>query len=73
MLGIGKSGEPYEGIGRGELNIEGMPVYRDAMGGIGTPTSDNAVSYTHLDVYKRQILFISQCSSGWDDMPVRRR
>ena len=31
VLGIGKSGEPYEGIGRGELNIEGMPVYRDAM------------------------------------------
>lgn len=41
VLGIGKAGEPYEGIGRGELNIEGMPVYRDAVGGIGTPTSDN--------------------------------
>lgn len=41
ILGIGKSGEPYEGIGRGELNIEGMPVYRDSIGGIGTPTSDN--------------------------------
>ena len=40
-LGIGKAGEPYEGIGRGELNIEGMPVYRDARGGVGTPTSDN--------------------------------
>ena len=35
VLGIGKAGEPYEGIGRGELNIEGMPVYRDAVGGIG--------------------------------------
>lgn len=41
VLGIGKTGEPYEGIGRGELNIEGMPVYRDAVGGVGTPTSDN--------------------------------
>lgn len=40
-LGIGKAGEPYEGIGRGELNIEGMPVYRDAKGGVGTPTSDH--------------------------------
>ena len=36
VLGIGKAGEPYEGIGRGELNIEGMPVYRDAVGGVGT-------------------------------------
>ena len=31
-LGIGRAGEPYEGIGRGMLNIEGLPVYRDAVG-----------------------------------------
>lgn len=41
VLGIGREGEPYEGIGRGLLNIGGMPVYRDSVGGIGTPTSDN--------------------------------
>lgn len=41
ILGVGREGEPYEGIGRGVLNIAGMPVYRDAAGGIGTPTSDN--------------------------------
>lgn len=40
-LGVGKAGEPYEGIGRGVINIEGLPVYRDAQGGVGTPTSDN--------------------------------
>ena len=40
-LGIGKPEEPFEGIGRGVLNIEGLPVYRDALGGIGTPTSDH--------------------------------
>ena len=40
-LGIGKEGEPYEGIGRGILNIAGLPVYRDAVGGVGTPTSDH--------------------------------
>lgn len=40
-LGIGKAGEPYEGIGRGNINIEGLPVYRDNLGGVGTPTSDN--------------------------------
>jgi DNA/RNA-binding domain of Phe-tRNA-synthetase-like protein len=52
-LGIGRAGEPYEGIGRGPLNIEGLPVYRDAVGGIGTPTSDHertkiSLSTTHL-------------------------
>lgn len=40
-LGVGRAGEPYEAIGRGLLNIESLPVYRDACGGIGTPTSDN--------------------------------
>ncbi len=40
-LSIGREGEPYEGIGRGMLNIAGLPVYRDALGGVGTPTSDN--------------------------------
>jgi len=54
-LGIGRPGEPYEGIGRGTLNIEGLPVYRDAEGGVGTPTSDHertkiTLGTTHLVV-----------------------
>ena len=54
-LGVGKEGEPYEGIGRGMLNIAGLPVYRDAIGGVGTPTSDNertkmTLETTHLMV-----------------------
>lgn len=40
-LGIGRENEPYEGIGRGLINIHRLPVYRDSMGGVGTPTSDN--------------------------------
>ena len=52
-LGIGREGEPYEGIGRGLLNIAGLPVYRDQQGGVGTPTSDNertkmTLQTTHL-------------------------
>lgn len=39
-LGIGEPGEQYNGIGRGPLNIEGMPVYRDDLGAMATPTSD---------------------------------
>ena len=41
ILGIGRDGELYEGIGRGLINIAGLPVYRDRDGGVGTPTSDN--------------------------------
>lgn len=40
-LGVGREGEPYEAIGRGMLNIAHLPVFRDAIGGVGTPTSDN--------------------------------
>lgn len=54
-LGIGREGEPYEGIGRGMINIHGLPVYRDQQGGVGTPTSDNErtkieLQTTHLVV-----------------------
>jgi len=41
-LGIGKANEPYQGIGRGELNIEGLATLRDEVGAFGTPTSDSA-------------------------------
>ncbi|NCB08889.1 MAG: hypothetical protein EOM73_12070, partial [Bacteroidia bacterium] len=41
VFGIGEKDEPYEGIGRGELNIEGMPVFRDGTGAFGTSTSDS--------------------------------
>ena len=39
-LGAGREGEQFEAIGRGLLNIASLPIYRDAIGGIGTPTSD---------------------------------
>lgn len=53
-LGIGRENEPYEGIGRGVLNIHGLPVFRDAIGGIGTPTSDN--ERTKLELSTRRLL-----------------
>lgn len=39
-LDAGNHDDVFCGIGRGPLNIEGLPVYRDEIGGIGTPTSD---------------------------------
>lgn len=55
-LGIGREGEPYEGIGRGLLNIAGLPVYRDAKGGVGTPTSDN--ERTKMTLETTHVLFL---------------
>lgn len=62
ILGVGDKNEPYEGIGRGVLNIENMPVYRDAIAGIGTPTSDN--ERTKLDTNTIRILVIV---NGYDN------
>ena len=65
-LGIGKADEPFEGIGRGVLNIEGLPVYRDEIGGIGTPTSDNERTKMGLDT--THILAIVNGYSGADGL-----
>lgn len=62
VLGIGRKDEPYEGIGRGSLNIEGMPVYRDEIGGVGTPTSDN--ERTKLSLETSHLLAIMNGYSG---------
>lgn len=62
ILGVGKADEPYEGIGRGILNIEGLPVYRDSIGGIGTPTSDN--ERTKIDIDTKEFLGIINGYSG---------
>lgn len=54
-LGVGEKDEVYHGIGRGLLNIEGMPVYRDAIGGIATPTSDEERTKFTIDTTTVQI------------------
>ncbi|WP_302606906.1 B3/4 domain-containing protein [uncultured Duncaniella sp.] len=65
-LGVGRQGEPFEAIGRGVLNIACMPVYRDSIGGIGTPTSDN--ERTKLDLSTRRLLM---CVNVYgEEMPV---
>jgi DNA/RNA-binding domain of Phe-tRNA-synthetase-like protein len=67
-LGIGRAGEPYEGIGRGMLNIQGLPVYRDAVGGVGTPTSDNERTKISADTSHLVVLI-----NGYDGNEQRVR
>ncbi|WP_077196267.1 B3/B4 domain-containing protein [Prevotella ihumii] len=64
-LGVGKKGEPYEGIGRGAINIEGLPVYRDAEGGVGTPTSDN--ERTKIDLNTTHLVVLINGYDGNED------
>lgn len=38
---IGEPGETYEGIGRGAINLEKLPVFQDELGKFGSSTSDS--------------------------------
>lgn len=62
ILGIGKAEEKFEAIGRGFLNIEGLPLYRDIIGGIGTPTSDE--ERTKITLETTNLLMIINGYSG---------
>jgi DNA/RNA-binding domain of Phe-tRNA-synthetase-like protein len=37
----GRAGETYKGIGKYDLNLEGLPLFADALGPHGSPTSDS--------------------------------
>ncbi|MBF1384701.1 B3/B4 domain-containing protein [Prevotella aurantiaca] len=67
-LGIGKEGEPYEGIGRGMINIHGLPVYRDEVGGVGTPTSDHERTKITIDTSHLLVLI-----NGYDGNEISVR
>ncbi|WP_346858217.1 phenylalanine--tRNA ligase beta subunit-related protein [uncultured Draconibacterium sp.] len=63
-FGIGRSDEPYEGIGRGELNIEFMPVFRDRTGAFGTPTSDSVRTCVTNDTKRFLMVIINYGTSS---------
>lgn len=66
ILGVGRADEHFEGIGRGVLNVEGLPLYRDAEGGIGSPTSDEERTKLTLDTKRIQV----QINAFAEEMPL---
>lgn len=65
-LGVGRENEPYEAINRGQLNIACLPVFRDAVGGVGTPTSDN--DRTKLSPATTRLVMTINLYDGGEDM-----
>ena len=41
LFRAGRAGETYKGIGKYDLNLQGLPVFCDAAGPHGSPTSDS--------------------------------
>lgn len=63
---VGRPHDRFEAIGRGRLNIDGLPVYRDDLGGIGTPTSDN--ERTKIAITTHKLLAIINAFDGSADI-----
>ena len=56
IFDTGKADEKYFAIGRGALNIENLPVFRDNIGAFGSPTSDS--ERTKITEKTRKIMLI---------------
>ncbi|WP_278475313.1 B3/B4 domain-containing protein [Turicibacter sanguinis] len=65
LIRIGQD-EAYEGIGRGQINIENIPVYCDEIGPFGTPTSDTP--RTRITEETKKILLFITSFNGTDGL-----
>ncbi len=54
---IGGKDEPYEAIGRGDLNVDYLPLFRDSVSPFGSPTSDSVRTSVTLNT-KRFLMII---------------
>lgn len=54
LLRSGQASDELEGIGRGILNVEGLPLYLDETGAIASPTSDS--ERTKISVQTKNVL-----------------
>jgi len=58
-MGLGQKDENYQGIGRGNLNIENLPIFRDELGAFGSATSDSLRTQIDLSCQNFLMIFIS--------------
>lgn len=62
----GRAGETYKGIGKYDLNLEGLPVFCDAVGPHGSPTSDS--ERTMVTLATKQVVAIIISFGGADGL-----
>jgi DNA/RNA-binding domain of Phe-tRNA-synthetase-like protein len=69
---IGQPGESYLGIGRGEIKIEGLPVFADQLGPFGSTTSDSERAKVRLATTRTMTVIISFLGTkGMEDAIAR--
>lgn len=62
----GRAGETYKGIGKYDLNLEGLPVFCDTLGPHGSPTSDS--ERTMVTEQTKQVLAIIVSFAGQEGL-----
>jgi len=67
LFRAGRAGETYKGIGKYDLNLEGLPVFCDAVGPHGSPTSDS--ERTMVTVETKKVIAIIISFGGADTLP----
>lgn len=67
----GLDSDVYEGIGRGIINVENIPVYEDDISPFGSTTSDTMRTSVSLDT-KKMLLFIVCFDEGNHDNEIAK-
>jgi DNA/RNA-binding domain of Phe-tRNA-synthetase-like protein len=62
----GKSGETYKGIGKYDLNLEGLPLFADTVGPHGSATSDS--ERTMVTAATREVLAVIVSFGGANNL-----
>ncbi len=57
LIRVGRADDEYEGIGRGKINIENIPLYEDEIGPFGSTTSDTPRTMVTEET-KKILLFV---------------
>jgi DNA/RNA-binding domain of Phe-tRNA-synthetase-like protein len=63
----GRAGETFKGIGKYDLNLEGMPLFADAIGPHGSATSDS--ERTMVTTSTKRVLALIVSFGGAADLP----
>jgi DNA/RNA-binding domain of Phe-tRNA-synthetase-like protein len=67
LFRAGRAGETYKGIGKYDLNLEGLPLFCDAVGPHGSPTSDS--ERTMVTIETKRVIAIIISFGGADTLP----
>ena len=62
LMRIGQAGELYSGIGKGDVNLENLPLLADSQGPFGSPTSDSQRAAIRMDT--EHLLMVIYAFSG---------